>query len=248
MTTLIDPSYTYGGVPAKELRTILEMMSLYEPQAFNIKLADDSRVVGREPHPFYISFFIAHGLMNKLDGGGVTLTELGKDLLMANFRPPILRETAKVEIEKLKDRAKWILDDPDHMSYIHGIFIFGSYVDTEKQQLGDLDVGICIGLKPEIKKCKLEQQISLAKSSYHLNVPEASRVEPVDYMDWERENMLSHLVDGNEFISLHLSTEVPTLHVKNVLWVYSSHKPLSSHAILDKTQMLMVNSFLKKTA
>jgi predicted nucleotidyltransferase len=248
MTTLIDPSYTYGDVPATELRKILELMTQFDRKDFNIKRAGDTRVIGRDPFGFYLSFFIRHGLMMTLEGGGFNLTQLGIDLISANFRQPISRSVAKVEIEELKRRATWILDDPDHLSYVRGIFIFGSYVDTEKAQLGDLDVGISIGLKPEIRKFEEAHRLHLAKSSYMQVVQEKDRQEDVDYLDWEKEKMLAALIDGKPYTSLHLSTEVPDLRVRNVLWIYDSRKPLSSHALLDKTQLKMVNSYLRKTA
>lgn len=248
MTSLMDPSYAYDGIPAVEMREILNLITQFDRKSFNIKREGDTRVNGSDPYAFYWSLLIKHDLVRKLDEGGYDLTPLGIELVMASFREPVSRDVAKVEIENLKNRAAWIIDDPDHLYYIRGIFIFGSYVDSQKPLLGDLDVGVSIGMKSEFMKMSEDQRLNLSRANYARVVPIENRKDDVDFMDWERENMLSALLNNQPFISFHLSTEVPDLRVKNVLWVYDSHKSLSSHAVLDKVQMKMVNSYLRKTA
>ncbi|MFK4132321.1 hypothetical protein ACI2KR_08510 [Pseudomonas luteola] len=248
MTSLIEPSYMYGPVAAHEMKEIMLSISKQDRAAFNAHYADDSRVSGSDAYGFYLNLLLEHGLFEARSEGGMSLTDLGISLATAQFRKPVRREKATAEIELLKKRAQWLLDDPDTMLYIRGLFIFGSYVDTQKDELGDLDVGVVIGTKPEYKRLTEDQKNSRIRATYVRAVPQESRVDDINLIDWDRDNMLSYLNGGESFISFHLSDELPTLRIEKVLWIYDSVKPLASHALLNKSQLKMVNSYLKKTS
>jgi len=61
---------------------------------------------------------------------------------MAQKSSGILRSTAKKLLESIAQRAKEANDNPDFVYSVARIVVFGSYINTDKEKLGDLDVAV----------------------------------------------------------------------------------------------------------
>lgn len=72
-------------------------------------------------------------------------TVQGNALAMASFGKPISRATAGRLATELVERARAYNADPSRLMYVERLRIFGSYLDTNVDPLGDLDVEIVIG-------------------------------------------------------------------------------------------------------
>lgn len=248
MTSLITPGKQYAHLDAETAKNTLLMFAQLEPQSFNIKMSQDLSVKHSDPFDFYRDYFIEMGLIERLgNGGGLQLTKTGIDLATGQIRDPISREDAVKEIKAIRERADWVLDDPDQIFYARSVFIFGSYVDTDKAMLGDLDVGVSFGLKPEYRRMSDEQLGLIARSIQKRASAGKSEGEVPDVRGWAKERMLGHIHAGKEFISLHASHELPTLRIQNALWVYDSTKALSEPLALSKKELVTINHYLSKT-
>lgn len=254
MTSLIDPGHRYEDIPASQAKQILMDFASFDRHSFNVKLSDtpyakmgfltDNGAV--DTYDYYMQFFVRNNILIGHDGG-FKLTDEGVALVSSEFRDPVSRERADQEILDLVKRAEWILDDPDHMIYMRAIIIFGSHVDTEKQFLGDLDVGICFGVKDDYKHLSDDQWASLAKVIHSRANPGIEADAEVDYRVWAENHMLSFLKNDQEFINMHRTREVETLRVRNIRWIYDAKKPLASHAIVVREKLPMINSYLENT-
>jgi predicted nucleotidyltransferase len=82
--------------------------------------------------------------------GGVwwETTIKGNALAQASFRRPISRATANRHLESVIERAKAYNTDKKHIFEITQIVVFGSYLDPEASQLGDLDLAIVTRERP----------------------------------------------------------------------------------------------------
>jgi hypothetical protein len=72
----------------------------------------------------------------------------GNALAQASFRRPISRATAKRHLESVIERAKTYNADDTHIFEIALVVVFGSYLDPEASQLGDLDLAIVTRERP----------------------------------------------------------------------------------------------------
>jgi predicted nucleotidyltransferase len=72
----------------------------------------------------------------------------GNALAQASFRRPISRATAKRHLESVIERAQAYNADDKHIFEIVQIVVFGSYLDAEASQLGDLDLAIVTRDRP----------------------------------------------------------------------------------------------------
>lgn len=72
----------------------------------------------------------------------------GNALAQASFRRPISRATAERHLESVIERAKTYNADRKHIFEIAQIVVFGSYLDPEASQLGDLDLAIVTRERP----------------------------------------------------------------------------------------------------
>ena len=254
MTSLIDPGHRYEDIPASQAKQILMDFASFDRHSFNVKLSDtpyakmgtltDNGAV--DTYDYYMEFFIRNNILIG-QGGGFQLTDQGLALVSSEFRDPVSRERADQEILALVRRAEWIMDDPDHMVYMRAIIIFGSYVDTDKSLLGDLDVGICFGVKDDYKHLNDEQWASLARG-IRARASSGSEADDIsDYRAWAEDHMLSYLKGDQEFISMHRTREVETLRVQKIRWIYDAKKPLANHAIVVRDKLPMINPYLENT-
>ncbi|MBQ1047775.1 hypothetical protein KBX50_04635 [Micromonospora sp. C51] len=69
-------------------------------------------------------------------------TVRGNALAQASFRKPISRATAEKRLASTIERVQEYNCDPRKLLTVTRLVVFGSYLDVEKEQLGDLDLAI----------------------------------------------------------------------------------------------------------
>jgi predicted nucleotidyltransferase len=92
----------------------------------------------------------AEGYMEKsdIDGDGDSwwdTTIQGNSLAMASFGKPISRKTANRLVAELLQRARAYNMDPSKPMFVDKLRVFGSYLDPEKDPIGDVDVELTYG-------------------------------------------------------------------------------------------------------
>ena len=247
MTALIAPGKRYAHLDAEQAKDTLLKFVKMERKAFNILMNDDDACTGSEPYVFYLNFFINQGLIIRMDDGSFQLSEGGIALATGQIRDAISRENADLEIKEIAKRASWILDDPDQIYFIRGVFIFGSYVDSKKEILGDLDVALSYGIKKDYAKMSDSQLMLIAREIQRRSSVGGEIEEIDDPRIWSTDKMLEFIHSGNQFISLHMLKELPTLRIQQAMWVYDSLSQVSEGFLLDKRELPMINLYLDQT-
>lgn len=95
----------------------------------------------------------------------LTETDKGRRFGIATAAPPISREKATQLLNELIDRAKAINVNDELVYFVESIKVFGSYL-SDKDTLGDLDVGVKLSRKHENDNFSQhnQQRINLAKT------------------------------------------------------------------------------------
>lgn len=85
-------------------------------------------------------------IIQGIDQYNLTDTEKGRRFGIAKATSPISREKATKILNELIERAKVINANDEFLYYVESIKVFGSYL-TDKELLGDLDVGVKLSKK-----------------------------------------------------------------------------------------------------
>jgi hypothetical protein len=127
-------------------------------------------------------------------------TEKGRRFGIAKATAPISRAKASELLQDLIERAKSINENPEFVFYVERIEVFGSYL-TEKELLGDLDVGVQLSRRyngSQFTKHN-QQRIKLAKSSgRRFN----NSTEELNWPFWEV--MLMLYIKRDKLVHFHL--------------------------------------------
>ena len=90
----------------------------------------------------------------------LTATEKGRRLGIATATPPISREKANQLLDELIHRAKAINANSELIYFVESIKVFGSYL-SDKETLGDLDIGIKLGRNYEHDQFHEQNQLRI---------------------------------------------------------------------------------------
>jgi predicted nucleotidyltransferase len=119
------------------------------------------------------------------------------------------RETAKKLIEELVERAKFINEQTDIEKFPYKITflsLFGSYINTDKEKIGDIDVFFDMESKWENKE---------DETRFFLNSPENNGRNFIESLFYSRKLALSFLRNKKHSYSFHEMWEYDELVNKN---------------------------------
>ncbi len=72
-------------------------------------------------------------------------TTKGNALSQASFGRPIARATAQRHLDEVIERARVFNADVTHVAFVAELVVFGSFLDPDVDELGDLDLAVSIG-------------------------------------------------------------------------------------------------------
>jgi predicted nucleotidyltransferase len=135
----LNKNSTVCGLPAHHAREIMRLFNSAKPQRLLKQWADDADALAAalaNEGWFQFKFRDAEG-----DAWWETTTR-GNALAQASFRRPITRKTAERHLKAVVQRAADYNTDPAHLFYIEQVIVFGSYLEPNVPELGDLDIAI----------------------------------------------------------------------------------------------------------
>jgi predicted nucleotidyltransferase len=96
-------------------------------------------------------------MLRVLGGKELVLTDEGKAFARARACKLVRRDTAQKNLDKLKERIQEV--NSDHKRFV--IFVkvavlFGSFINSDREFLGDLDIAVILSRKPNITKDEYE--------------------------------------------------------------------------------------------
>ena len=134
-------------------------------------------------------------------------TILGSALGMASFGKPITRKTADALVEGLIARARALNADPEQLHSVERIRLFGSYLDTGVDRLGDVDVEV-----------NLARRVSHEALMTYGREADKSFGSYIDMIFWSQTEFKQKL--RNRSTALNITTEDVGRFTDNVRTVY----------------------------
>ncbi|MFS8053254.1 hypothetical protein QD357_10490 [Rhizobium sp. BR 317] len=151
MTVILDKSVEFLGFPASKLQTVLGAWvragawpnTVSDNKKAELRGGVVSAMLGEAWLRGLIST-VGHERKEAADGR-LSLTEAGATLVTAQKRGRTAKEKAGKVLKGLLDRAQKLSQDAEAPAAADRIWVFGSYVNPEKTEVGDLDVAIECG-------------------------------------------------------------------------------------------------------
>lgn len=126
---------------------------------------------------------------------------------MAQKANGILRKTAEEKLLEIVRRAQEVNDNPDYVYSVAKIAVFGSYINTDKEKLGDLDVAIEL-----VPRYQGEALVDAVRQAYRLRGPRNCLfIEGISFAYYEVER---YLRNRSKCLSLHRFDELEKLNVE----------------------------------
>lgn len=185
-----------AGLPAPVARSLVR---LFRGRPAGRRLADKLlQDNGIAPVEAVFTAFETAGYLEKIDENDGYIwwetTTSGNALAMASFGKPISRKTADSLVAAMVGRARAYNADPSKPLYIDKLRIFGSYLQTDIDPLGDVDIELSYGWRT-------------ANPKSITDYTKASGKNFSDYMDelfWPEKELLQHLRNRSTALNITL--------------------------------------------
>ncbi|WJL97053.1 hypothetical protein QSU92_07780 [Microbacterium sp. ET2] len=146
----VQKSDIIGGLPASIARDVVRRYRLVERTAASAASYLEGLDIDAETA---VQGLAAEGFLEPVASHNDnrmwwTTTLKGNALSMASFGKPIKRATAERLLSGVIERAKTYNADPQRIRFIERLRVFGSYLDPDVQELGDIDLEVVIGRRP----------------------------------------------------------------------------------------------------
>ena len=128
------------------------------------------------------------------------LTVKGRALCIARCVPPMDKEKADQIFRQFMQRVQEVNEDDYYLYKISKLLLFGSYLDTRKQDFGDIDIAFELEQKIKDNEEFLYENARLVEEA----ILDGRRFLSLwDEVNYSRHIVLLKLKDRNPYISLH---------------------------------------------
>lgn len=121
-----------------------------------------------------------------------TKLNLEKQIKKQKFK----REKAKETLENVIQKIKIVNESPEYIYYISKAIVFGSYINTDKEYIGDLDIGLYFELKDKSKSEEYQNCQRCAKAG-------KSNLPFILKLIYGKEEIAKFIKDKKRIIDLH---------------------------------------------
>lgn len=135
---------------------------------------------------------------------GYSLTLRGAALSIARCVPPIHKEKADKLLSDFLDRVREVNDHDVYLYRVSGVWLFGSYIDDNATDYGDIDIAVELSRKIEDpnEHIRRNQEAVMEAARKGRNFPTI-----FDQLDYARRLVLLKLKNRNQYISLHTTAD-----------------------------------------
>jgi hypothetical protein len=177
--------------------------------------------VGRDEGATVLADLRSAGLVAETAGGWVT-TIAGNALAMAKASKPVSRPVAERHLRALVERADAINADPQYLFWVERLVVFGSYLDSGVEALGDLDLAVDL-------VCRFEdgaEYLRRARDRVRVATGRSGSVEK--QLVWPQSEVLTILKARSRVLSLVVDDDI--LRQANTRLVYHRKSSRSAQA------------------
>lgn len=144
-----EKGQTIAGIPILKIRDMLKRGNLFSADSIKydlkISLAEAKQVLQALISEKYLE--PAEHFENRYE-----LTQLGVRLLSVSGVPRLSRARAEELLVQVVDRAELIKADPEFTQEVKAMVLFGSLLDPDAKDFGDVDIAIELDRKPGVSK------------------------------------------------------------------------------------------------
>jgi len=198
----LDPKATIGGFPFLAIRDFLKSRAEYSVDDF-------SRAFGSSPAAGerLIPALLEEGYIMP-DEHATNLwrcTARGERLAYSRATRPISRATAKRKLEEFLNRVALVNQSPDYAFRVNRAYVFGSFISTDNERIGDLDVTVELAPREsdQAKQHELEKACiarASADGRYFGTI--------IEQIYWPHNAVYRYLKARSTAISLHEAQEI----------------------------------------
>lgn len=196
---LLARTDTIAGIPATAARAVARVCA----QGWHTYLEDIRRTLEQAGHDEdpqqVVTRFVKDGYLQLATGLPADydlaweLTMKGNALAMARFGHPLKRAKADLLLQGLVARASVLNADPDGLFFVDRLRVFGSYLDTDRQELGDLDVELV-----------LSRRVSAAALTAYGRSAQRSFANQTEQAFWAQTEFIRQLKNRSPYIQITL--------------------------------------------
>lgn len=202
MTTSIRPGATFMGHPATKLRSLLASWakgkrdpdSLAYLKSISLSPASVLALLG-EAHDrgliqTTIPDYVPEDAPDREEYRVCELSDAGRAVATATAVRRSPKTVAKQVLDKILDNAMTLARDPNALYSVGQIWVFGSYIDASKKDVGDLDIVV------ERKRLPIAETMDYAQKNDHIDRNYPGVVpESVDVF-WKQDHWFKKMVFG----------------------------------------------------
>lgn len=156
------------------------------------------------------------------------------------------RESVDRVYKEFIDRVKHIfVNREEHIDVIKYICVFGSYVNSDKPRIHDLDIVIDTHLRPGISTEDFRKYIIGIENKYF---EEGKYISPHDAIDYHRNEILVALRNNSKMISFHDVYDLNVALQDKHIWIVKDCKLIDNPVVeegMNKEEIHKLYEFLK---
>jgi predicted nucleotidyltransferase len=153
------------GLPAPQARSLMRLyFNDYTAGVAAEVLGIDERAAERVLRDFEVAGYLARGSARPHCVSWTTTTH-GNALAQASFGKPITRATADRHLAEVIERVRAFNADARRLLSVSELAVFGSYLDTDAQRLGDLDLAVTVVRRAEDGQRHVDRVLEYARAS-----------------------------------------------------------------------------------
>ena len=187
----VDWNKKYCGLSAKNMRKFLihlRSFSLYDKKRTKediLRYYEMFKLIPRLSKINFIKSLIEEGFIEK-EKQHYVLTDMAIGFSNSKFFSPITKTKAQSIVNDLVNRAIEINSNPYYVGKVNTIKIFGSYIDPNKKDCGDIDVIVDIARKKNISSEESTEISHQRTKNKTMNLVDrigyAEYIEPLKYL------------------------------------------------------------------
>ena len=193
------------GIEAKHLRKFFRGYTNGQFDAGSIKYWPELKLTSEKKIMKFFEDMIKEGYINKKDFNGRDFYELERKamaLANAKFIKPISKEKATEVVKELLERVETLNTDKYYIVRVESIYVFGSYIDKDAKDCGDIDLIINLKLKDGInydESVKISQERCPHASNFLQRISYATHQEPLKFLKNRNRYLSFSSDDKNNF-------------------------------------------------
>ena len=203
----IDKNKRINNIPIIKIRNFLRRFSRGSSEDLLTHISGHFNLTKQEA-PKIIEALVEEGYIEK-EGEVYYCTIKGNALSNVRFIKRMNKEKADKEFSEFMKRVENLNQNNEFIYQVKRIVIFGSYLNPENKDFGDIDIGI--ELEPRIKDKKV---FELAENEIISNAIENGKVfsNIIDELFYPQDLVFKYLKNKSRYISIHRMDQVEGLN------------------------------------